>query len=256
MPRLLKSAELREKYLYSTDAVVSLIDRWRHQTDPQWRHTELTDQEKQAVWVHLSDTVLKVARKHFGQNQVHGFQRSGRSREWYEIDTDHKYCSLHIERIHMLADLLTDTMRDKTVQYVLFVYHRRFAIIEAERELRAAGVDVTEQVRVKHWVECSDVTREAYRRYGSEDIDAVLKIKRDDPKWTEKREENFLKRYSQYLRVRSVVQSSSLTGVSPSTPYEAPSNGIKLRPGLKLCLLQRMWAYVRYLLDTGTNSPG
>ena len=175
--RLLTTEVAREIYLSNLADIEDLLERWRY--------GKLTDEgERQAVWIHLDQTVRAVARRHFRQRQV------PRRKDWYDIDKDEKEYDQHLDRIFQLAEfLLSDRFRYDNVAKVITAYKRRFAQLEALRTCRLTYGRVNLPLVLKTWYD----TEEEAGRVPSE-----------------QREANFLIKYRHHLYLRSLANPCEL----------------------------------------------
>lgn len=141
-PRGLKSSEWLREHIFPTAFESEiLLDAMRF----GWGMTEL---ERQAVWVLLSDTVYSAAKRHYKQAQVYGSRRD-KPREWYDlpnpdstyVDRAQKGFDAHTERILILVEFL-QAYPDRSAGWCVVAWKRRFAQFEELRHFRTLGIHI------------------------------------------------------------------------------------------------------------------
>lgn len=130
--RLKGSKQLREEYLATLQQKQVLLEKFRNRQ-------HLSAEERQAVWVCISDIVYSKAKMHYKAAQPYGRSVHGRSREWYEVDPTHPGYELHVQRMELFIEFLR-RRSDKSVGWVVSTWKRRFHQFEGLRELRGLGI--------------------------------------------------------------------------------------------------------------------
>lgn len=198
----------REVYLDTLEKIEDLLERWRH----GWL---IDDGERQAVWIHLDQTVKAVAKRHFKQRQ------NTYRGEWWEVSPDQVSHEQHIERVMQLADFLRDDrFRKHNVAKVIVAYKRRFAQLEALREMRHAGITIPDgrheqNYEVLDWVFCSKLRRQALIERGEADTNNVLELwerheKRKGRTPTAQRRANFITKWEHYQHLHNYAHPRQL----------------------------------------------
>lgn len=130
------SKQLRKEYAPTIAAKTRLLERFRE-------GCPMTAEERQAVWLCLSDEVYSKAKKHYKSPQPYGPSIAGRAREWFEIDPTHPGWETHLQRIELLVEFIK-RRSDKSIGWVISTWKRRFHQFEGLRQLRLIGVKYKE----------------------------------------------------------------------------------------------------------------
>lgn len=173
----------------------------------------LSEVERQAVWVLLSDTAYSAAKKHYGQAQVYGGKLRDRPREWYELpDPDRtydgealKYYEAHTDRMLVLVEWLK-SRKDMSAGWCIVAWKRRFSQFEELRHFRSIGIHIDVKDVQKREIRDAVFINQLSRRCklsGQSDNNTLYKAwlqgeEEAGRKVTPKRVENFFKRLDHY----------------------------------------------------------
>ena len=139
MKRKLTTKQIRQEPEYVDD-----VKRVRMLED--WREGKATERQRQIVWQILSDMCYSKAHKHYGvppfKNTSYAVRSGGK--DWFNLpDSTHLAYQEHTDRIIQLATFLKASgysPQYRTVNWCFYAWHRRFALMEEHRQLKAQGV--------------------------------------------------------------------------------------------------------------------
>ena len=180
-----------------------LLDKLRFGAD-------MTDIERQGVWLLLSDTCYCRAKKHYGMTQTSGHYTENRVRNWHEMPPPHSFYAnrnyaTHTERMLLLVEFLKSRL-DRSSAWCVVAWKRRFAQFEELMHLRQMGIsipiDKVQSKEVRAAVFFRRILRESNCTYAgiyetvrkSWAAEEVAKGKKVTPK----REQNFFDRWQSY----------------------------------------------------------
>jgi hypothetical protein len=116
-----------------------LLDKYRN-------NQPLTENEKQEMWVGVSDWMSNLSRKHYGQQQKTGHYISGSSRQWYEpIKGNNKEFDRHQKRMEVCQAFVYESNNETPIKGVVFAFNRRFIWVEMLVELMCLGIAFDEE---------------------------------------------------------------------------------------------------------------
>lgn len=178
---------------------------------------KLSNTERQAVWVLLSDLVYATSKRHYKRAQVFGEQIKGRARQWYELPGEHSNTHVqqgydtHTERILLLVEWLKKRT-DKSVGWCLFSWKKRFAAFEELRHFRSLGIHIevtdVQKRELQDAITISRLLRTIKKQEASISYKAVFETwkKQEEEAGrvvTKRRALNFLKRWHHYVALMS-----------------------------------------------------
>jgi len=147
MTRLLTNDSIRKRYLQTTFDNEVLLDLLRFRGS-------ITEYERQACWVLLSDLCYSRAKSHYKQTQATGTYTPNRCRNWFEMPNPKDFYgnrgyTKHTDRMMLLLEFL-DSRLDKSVGWCIVSWKRRFAQFEELLYLRGLGIHIpVERVQCK-----------------------------------------------------------------------------------------------------------
>lgn len=206
MPKLHSNDWLRANVLKTPHDSEVLLDSLRF-------GARMTDVDRQAVWLLLSDTCKSRAKRHYKQSQSTGHYTPNRSRNWYELPRPNDFYAnrgftSHTNRMLILLEFLVANPA-KSSAWCIVAWKRRFAQFEELMYMRSLGIHVPiERVQSKE-IRHAVFFRRLIRNVRHTTIDASGCYNQVHDAWvaavhakggvvTPQKEQNFRQRWEQY----------------------------------------------------------
>lgn len=125
-----KSINEVRKLILESNYLLTLIDAYRND--------ELTEREKEHLWVGLQDLAYKLANRHYGERQ-----RIAPRNKWY-IPRDTPQEEKQAIRVEYIYQFIRDYKEGTPSSGILYALHRRFSRLEMLVEFKFAGIAIDE----------------------------------------------------------------------------------------------------------------
>lgn len=176
--RLRTNKEIREVLRSDSSKFLTLLDNFR-------KGNPFTEQEKEELYLGVSDWVSSLARSHYGQRQRAGQFVPGGFRQWYEPVTA-AFCDFdkHQKRMEVAFQFVKESNPETPIKGVVFSFNRRYSWVEMLVELRHLGIEflpgnTTQQINsttIRDIITGNSITRKLQTKLRREPTDEEITI--------------------------------------------------------------------------------